>query len=720
MTTEPTLCNKPTIQELGTYRLVTVADFPDTISRLVQDGGPVSLDVEATGLDPWTNKLVCIQVGDGQLASICDVRHATEAEWERLADTIRLLFSGRVQLLGHNIRFDVLTLAVKAGIGPYELRHLRLYDTMLAEQVILGGVDAPDGKGRERANLAATAARYGIPLTKDPRNYFIDLDKRPEWNLPLPEEQLAYSALDVLVLPPICDAQAAEIAAKGLSDTIALEMAVARATIAMELAGVHLDEPGYRQYLDKVKVLADGVERRIQAALFPGFLAVKKREQVQQTNALLYWQDDKQEAIAMAKASWEAQPKDFRPQWGDVRKHTLKQHSVTSPRPRTPAPLPDHLNLDSPSQLLEALAFVGIPLCSTEAEMLEEEAKRRPDVAVLGLLCRFRKLNHTLKSFGESILCKIQADGRLHPSWKQIGGEDKSVATGRMSCSKPALQEIPAHDDLDGDSVRRHVTAAPGCLLVSCDYSQMEMRILAERSQDAALMEIFDKGWDIYSRLGVAVGLAPKDTFTKQQGKVIPFGDGNLRDAMKTLTLAISYLMGPQSLGHNLGVSEETARGYLDNFYASYPGIRRYQEATAASALALGYSTTIGGRRRTFRILPPPQRHQYQTWDGFKEALKQWRKDESRIRRQAVNATIQGTGADVMKLALTLVFQRLPAGACLIAAIHDEVLCEAPESLAGYVAHILEQAMEEAARFYLPTVALGEFHAVQSAFWMKE
>ncbi len=153
MTTEPTLCNKPTIQELGTYRLVTVADFPDTISRLVQDGCPVSLDVEATGLDPWTNKLVCIQVGDGQLASICDVRHATEAEWERLADTIRLLFSGRVQLLGHNIRFDVLTLAVKAGIGPYELRHLRLYDTMLAEQVILGGVDAPDGKGRERETL---------------------------------------------------------------------------------------------------------------------------------------------------------------------------------------------------------------------------------------------------------------------------------------------------------------------------------------------------------------------------------------------------------------------------------------------------------------------------------------------------------------------------------------------------------------------------------------
>jgi DNA polymerase I-like protein with 3'-5' exonuclease and polymerase domains len=142
----------------------------------------------------------------------------------------------------------------------------------------------------------------------------------------------------------------------------------------------------------------------------------------------------------------------------------------------------------------------------------------------------------------------------------------------------------------------------------------------------------------------------------------------------------------------------------------------------ANRALLLGYSTTTGGRRRVFQVLPPPERGQFTSWDGFKAALEAHRITESTIRRQAVNATIQGTGADIMKLALILAFRRLPIdapGAHLVAAVHDELIVETPLVCADAAARVLEDAMRNAATAYLPTVAIGELKAEPSPYWKK-
>ncbi len=414
---------------------------------------------------------------------------------------MRLLFSGRVELLGHNLKFDRLHLCVALGIGPGELRGLRAWDTLLAEQIILGGIEADNG-ARERADLAATAARYGIALTKEPRSWFAHLDQRPEWREPLPPEQLAYAAKDVIVLPAIRTGQLEAIAAAGLEQTIQLEMACLPAVVAMELAGIQVDVPGWRTYIARQRSRAQEIERGIQAQLWPAYRAALAQEQVRATADLRAWESARDTALAESKAWWESQPKDARPPWGELRTRTLEGFRSGRPRPITPKALPGCLNLGSPVQLKAALALQGAYLVDTAAETLEAHQRDHP---VLAELVRWRKHQKLVSAFGEAVLARVRSDGRLHPSWRQIGSETSGVATGRMSCSEPNLQQLPAHDEDEGDSIRRHITATPGHVLLACDYSQIEPRVLAELSGDTALLDLFAGGDDLYTSIAIAV-----------------------------------------------------------------------------------------------------------------------------------------------------------------------------------------------------------------------
>lgn len=700
------------------YRQIAVRDLPDLVERFIAEGAPLGLDTETTGRDPWTHRLVSVQLGDARGVFVADLRHPTPDEERALETAVRLLFSGRVELMGHNIKFDLLFLAARCGLTPDTLKGLRLYDTMLAEQVILGGADALDGSGRERASLDATAARYGLSIPKEARSYFLGLDMRPQWQEPLPAEQLAYAARDVGRLPPIRQGQEALAEAHDLADTIALEMACAPAVIAMEIAGVAIDVAGWREALDAMRTEAETLEARIQAALFPAYCEHRARAQVEQTHALTAWQAGLDAATSAARTAHDALASDARPKWGDVRKATISRYRADHPRPPTPAPLPGKLNLHSPLQLREALSFAGVYLFSTDADTLESEAQEWPDHPALGWLCEWRGVSKLLDAFGETILSRVQPGGRLHPSWRQIGGEDRGVATGRMSCSAPNLQQLPG--EKSSAQLRRHIVAAPGHVMIACDLSQIEPRILAERSGDVALLALFDGGADLYTAIAVQMGLLMAGA-SKEDAKATKLtGNGpSIRDAAKTLTLATMYGLGPRSLAAKLGCDEDAAKAHLDGFFAAFPGVKRYCQRIERETLVTGESRSIGGRRRVFRRSPPPQPHQFVTWDGFRAAQREYRITESRMRRQAVNHTIQGTGADILKLALVLAFRALPTGAHLIAAVHDELLIEAPVACADAAADILATAMEQAARAYLPTVALGDFTTVQGTSWQK-
>jgi DNA polymerase I-like protein with 3'-5' exonuclease and polymerase domains len=697
------------------YHLIAARDLPDLVECFIAEGAPLGLDVEATSTDPWTNTLISLQLGDECGVFICDVRRLTPDEECALAEAISLLFSGRVELMAHNGKFDLLTLAVRALLTPDDVKRLRLYDSMLAEQVLLGGALTDTGK-REKAGLDATGARYGLSIPKEARSYFGGLDQRSEWHEPLPPEQLAYAARDVAALPHIRQEQETLAAAHGLSDTVALEMACAPAIIAMELAGVAIDAGGWRETLGAMRLEAEALESRIQEELFPAYRAAKAHTHVEQTQALTAWQSGQDAAIAAARTAHGALPPSQRPKWGDVRKHTISAYRAEHPRPPTPAPLPDTLSLHSPTQLLEAFALQGVHLLSTEADTLEDEAKAHPGVGALTDLHEWRKASKLLDAYGESLLSHIQSDGRLHPSWRQIGGEDRGIATGRMSCSKSNLQQIPSKGS--GAQLRRYIIASPGHTLVSCDLSQIEPRILAERSGDPTLLALFAQGGDIYTATAIQLGILPQGA-TKDDAKAARFADVSVRDAAKTLTLATIYGQWARSLAERLGCDEDTAQTYLDSFFAEFPGVASYRARIEAEALTTGVARSIGGRWRVFRRYPEPQRRQFVTWDGFLAARSQWWKDTNRMLRQAVNHTIQATGADILKLAMTLAFRRLPPGSHLVAAIHDELLVEAPAARADEAAHILAGAMEEAARAYLPTVALGDFATAKGPYWRK-
>jgi DNA polymerase-1 len=698
------------------YHLIAACDLPQVVKRFIAEGAPLGLDVEATSTDPWTSTPISLQLGDERGVFICDVRHLTPEEECALTAAVSLLFSGRVELIAHNGKFDLLTLAVRAHLAPDDLKRLRLYDTMLAEQVVVGGALTDDGK-REKARLDATGARYGLSIPKEARSYFGGLDQRSEWHEPLPLEQLAYAARDVAVLPIIRWEQEALVDAHGLVDTIALEMDCAPAIIAMELAGVAIDAGGWREMLGAMRLEAGALESRIQAGLFPAYRAAKAHTQVEQTQALIAWQSGQDAAIAVARMSHDALPQSQRPKWGDVRKHTISAYRAEHPRPPTPAPLPDALSLHSPTQLLEAFALLGVHLLSTEADILEDEAKAHPDVGALTDLHEWRKASKLLDAYGESLLSHVQSDGRLHPSWRQIGGEDRGIATGRMSCSEPNLQQIPSRGS--GAALREYIIAPPGRVIVSCDLGQIEPRILAERSGDPTLLALFDEGTDLYTSVAIQLGMLPQGA-TKDDAKAARFAGVSVRDAAKTLTLATIYGQWARSLAEKLGCDEDIAQAHLDAFFAEFPGVARYRSHIEAEALATGHARSSGGRWRVFRRYPEPQSRQFVTWDGYMAARSQWWKDQNRMRRQAVNHTIQGTGADILKVALSLAFRRLPTGAYLVAAIHDEILVETPQECAAIAARVLASAMEEAARTYLPTVALGRFEVSTAPYWRKE
>ncbi len=168
-----------------------------------------------------------------------------------------------------------------------------------------------------------------------------------------------------------------------------------------------------------------------------------------------------------------------------------------------------------------------------------------------------------------------------------------------------------------------------------------------------------------------------------------------------------------------LGCSLDDGRDLLARYFATYPGVKRYLDSAAAESMHSGYSRTIGGRRRNFRLPLKPERRQFVSWNGYMAAIEAYRIEESKVRRQAANAGIQGTAADILKLALVLTQRRLPEGAYLVAAVHDELIVEAAESCADEAASVLAHGMEQSARAYLPSVALGDFTVTRASYWRK-
>ena len=328
-------------------------------------------------------------------------------------------------------------------------------------------------------------------------------------------------------------------------------------------------------------------------------------------------------------------------------------------------------NLNSPKQLGVALfEKLGLPAkkktksgYSTNAEVLESLRYAHPAV---GLLLEYRQLAKLKSTYTDGLQDCVAADGRIHSTFNQT-----EARTGRISSLEPNLQNIPVRT-AEGRRLRGYFTAPEGRVLCDADYSQIELRVLASIAKDKNMIEAFRSGTDIH-------------TVTASQvfGLTIDMVTPELRSRAKAVNFGIVYGIGAFSLSKDIGVTRAEADSYIKNYLATYPQVAEYMEKTIEDAKKNGFVTTLYGRRRRLPELSSS--------NGNLRAFGE---------RAARNAPIQGTAADIIKLAMIRVFERLKTDvptARLILQVHDELIVECDRKDAENVCRLLETEMENAA-----------------------
>ena len=336
-------------------------------------------------------------------------------------------------------------------------------------------------------------------------------------------------------------------------------------------------------------------------------------------------------------------------------------------------------NINSPKQLGTVL-FDQLQLphgkktktgWSTNADVLES---LRPASPIVADVLEYRQLTKLKSTYADGLLKAIDPDGRIRTSFQMT-----VTATGRLSSTEPNLQNIPTRTDL-GSEIRKMFVPDEGNVLVDADYSQIELRLLAHIAGDTAMQEAFLSGSDFHTATAAKVfGVAPEDV------------SHEMRRRAKAVNFGIVYGISAFSLSQDIGVSVAEAKEYMESYFATFPGVRQYMERVVEQAKKDGYVETMFHRRRDLPELTSSNHN----LRAFGE-------------RVALNMPIQGTAADVMKLAMVAVWKRLKKEglqARLVLQVHDDLIVECPESEAQRVAKLLTEEMEGVAALSVPLTA---------------
>lgn len=336
-------------------------------------------------------------------------------------------------------------------------------------------------------------------------------------------------------------------------------------------------------------------------------------------------------------------------------------------------------NINSPKQLGQVL-FDELMLpagkktktgWSTNADVLEGLIGKHP---IISDILNYRMLTKLKSTYADGLLKVISVDGRIHTNFKMT-----VTATGRLSSTEPNLQNIPIRKEL-GSEIRKMFVAPKGSVLVDADYSQIELRILAHISGDETMIQAFISGEDVHSVTASQVFGIPLAEVTALQ-----------RSRAKAVNFGIVYGISAFSLAQDIGVWPSEAKAYIEAYLEKYHGVRDYMERTISEAKENGYAQTLYGRRR-----PMPE---------LKASNFNTRSFGERVAR---NMPIQGTAADIIKLAMVNVYRRLKSEGLqtrLILQVHDELIAEGPEAEAEQVKTLLEQEMARAATLSIPLTA---------------
>ena len=339
------------------------------------------------------------------------------------------------------------------------------------------------------------------------------------------------------------------------------------------------------------------------------------------------------------------------------------------------------INYDSDRQLRDALLHLGIEVDSTSKAVLA--SLEHP---VGKVILEYRQHQKIVSTYGATFLEHVhRKTGRIHCDFRQLGAE-----SGRLSSTKPNLQNIPSDSEF-----RSCFIAGEGRKVITADYSGCELRILADMSQDDEFLRAFRNDEDLHSLVATMMFKVPVN---KDENK-------ELRQAAKAINFGLAYGMSSKGLAAQIGCPDEEAEDLLDKYFEGFPKIASFLEQSGRLAVSRGYSTTIGGRRRWFDI----------------SDIDQDRRQRGSIERKGKNSPIQGTNADMIKLALYRLREELhnrDVDAALVNTVHDEIVVECEESIALEVQELVEKVMRAAGEYYVKSVPVDVESAIADC-WSK-
>ena len=340
-------------------------------------------------------------------------------------------------------------------------------------------------------------------------------------------------------------------------------------------------------------------------------------------------------------------------------------------------------NINSTKQLGELLfEKLGLPPVkktktgySTNADVLEKLKSKHP---IIPAIMDYRMLTKLKSTYADGLIKEIREDGRIHTTFQNL-----VTATGRLSSTEPNLQNIPVRTDL-GAEIRKMFVPKEGCVLVDADYSQIELRVLAHIADDPVMQDAFIRNIDVHTATAAQVFGVEFDEVTPLQ-----------RRHAKAVNFGIVYGISEFSLAEDIGVSRYEAKEYIENYLTNYAGVRKYMKDIVISTRDSGYTETMFGRRR---YIPELTSSNFNIRSGAE--------------RIALNTPIQGTAADLIKLAMIRVEQALNKSypeAQLLLQVHDELIVECPEEIAQEVAALVSREMQGIAALKVPLTAEAKY-----------
>ena len=553
------------------------------------------------GLDPFRSKIVTFQCmsEDGECKIIQNPADLDEFRYE-LENNIVVM---------HNAKFDCKFIRQQFGIT---IPHV--YDTMIAEQIISGGILAGYAKGKSLKDV--TLKYCGVERDKSCQNSF---DSGEE----LTDEQIEYLLDDLRYLPIIMKKQQAQIKKLGLERILEIEMKAIPAFAWLELSGINVD----LEKLAEIKIKT-----------------LEEKEKV--------YHELREALIVTSNQS-----------------NLMGERVVSYP------------NLNSNKELLGALQKKGLKLISTA----DEELSKFGDNPLIKKVQKYRKATKKLSSFIETLPGFINpTTGRIHSDFSQYG-----TLSGRIASSKPNMQQQPHTNDW-----RQIFSARPGYVIISADYSQIELRIVGEVSNDTEFIKSYNNKLDLHRVTASKIFKMPYDDVTDEQ-----------RSKSKAINFGIAYGIYIYGLINSLAksgitVTEDKAKEMINGFYTAYPGVSDYLRNASTQGLSNLETRTLAGR--LFKFNQPHNK-----------------KEEGEIKRQSRNLPIQGLCADMVKIAIgNLVIRLKNRDVKFINFVHDELVMELKDEESEEIIGIVKEEMEKAGRQFLKKIpCIAEVK--KDTYWKK-